>query len=197
MRMDEVLSGEEGDALLLQRVAAGDLAAHRLLYDRYAADLLRYLLGRLDDGAGALAEELLQEVMVIVWRQAAAFRGGSRVRTWLFGIAHHRAANLWRRRRLEARHEGPALDDAEHPYDPPADGRFGEADRRIDLDRALGLLSWEQRAVLDLTFYHGLPENEVALVLGIAAGTVKSRLHRAKLALRAQLEPDSKEASHA
>lgn len=196
MRIDDALPGDEGDALLVKRMAGGDLAAHRALYERHAADLLRYLAGRLD-GSAVLAEELLQDVMVVVWRQAAAFRGGSRVRTWLFGIAHHRAANLWRRQRLEARHQGPDLDDGDHPYELPADGRFGDADRRIDLDRALSGLSWEQRAVLDLTFYHGLTEHEVALVLGIAAGTVKSRLHRAKLALRAQLEPESKEASHA
>ncbi len=196
MRIDDALPGDEGDALLVKRMAGGDLAAHRALYERHAADLLRYLAGRLD-GSAVLAEELLQEVMVVVWRQAAAFRGGSRVRTWLFGIAHHRAANLWRRQRLEVRHQGPDLDDDEHPFELPVDGRFGDTDRRIDLDRALSGLSWEQRAVLDLTFYHGLTEHEVALVLGIAAGTVKSRLHRAKLALRAQFEPESKEASHA
>ena len=78
-----------------------------------------------------------------------------------------------------------------------ADGRFGGTDLRIDLDRALLLLSWEQRAVLELTFYHGLAEQEVAQVLDIAPGTVKSRLYRAKTALRAQLEADDKVASHA
>ncbi|HQZ70441.1 MAG: RNA polymerase sigma factor [Anaerolineae bacterium] len=196
MRFDELLPGDDGDALLVRRMAGGDLVAHRALYDRHAADLLRYLAGRVDGGP-ALAEELLQEVMVVVWRQAAAFRGNSRVRTWLFGIAHHRAANLWRRQRLESRHQGPALDDEDHPFTVPADGRFGGTDLRIDLDRALLLLSWEQRAVLELTFYHGLAEQEVAQVLDIAPGTVKSRLYRAKTALRAQLEADDKVASHA
>ena len=80
MRFDELLPGDDGDALLVRRMAGGDLVAQRALYDRHAADLLRYLAGRVDGGP-ALAEELLQEVMVVVWRQAAAFRGNSRVRT--------------------------------------------------------------------------------------------------------------------
>jgi RNA polymerase sigma-70 factor (ECF subfamily) len=195
MRIDEAPPDDERDALLVRRMAAGDPEAHRLLYERHAAGLLRYLRARLD--GAPQAEELLQEVMVAAWRQAGAFRGDSRVRTWLFGMAHHLAAKLWRRRALESRHSGPELDDGWHAGLARSDGRMDRVDERIDLEGALRLLPWEQRAVLDLILVHGLPEAEAAAILGIAVGTVKSRLHRAKAALRGHLRSGIKDINHA
>lgn len=177
------------DADLVARMAGGDREAHRLLYERHATGLLRYLIGRLG-GNRSLAEETLQEVMIAAWQGAAGFRGQSRVRTWLFGIAHHRAANLVRKRKRELLREDPTSEPAAQPggHQESAAGRaYARADHRIDLDRALRALPESQRSALELVFYHGLSVVEVADVLSVAPGTVKSRLFRAKASLREHL----------
>ncbi|MCB9177326.1 MAG: RNA polymerase sigma factor [Caldilineae bacterium] len=178
-----------GDAILLARMANGERDAHRQLYERHAAPVLRYLIGRLD-GDRALAEEVLQEVMLAAWQGAASFRGASRVSTWLFGIAHHRAANLVRKRRREIPSEDPAIlaATAQSTDRGESAGRLQDrVDRRLDLEQALLALPESQRAALELVFYHGLSVIEAAEVLSVAPGTIKSRLFRAKATLRDRL----------
>ena len=180
------------DVELIASMAAGDRQSHRLLYERHATAILRYLIGRLD-GDKALAEEVLQEVMLAAWQAAADFRGASRVSTWLFGIAHHRAANTLRRRRREVLSEDPTTMSAARQVAGTIEtGRRDsrQVDHRVDLDRALADLPDAQRAALELVFYHGLPVVEAAMVLGVAPGTVKSRLFRAKARLRSELGPE-------
>jgi DNA-directed RNA polymerase specialized sigma24 family protein len=146
---------DTSDAGLLRQMADGNPAALDVLYARYGSGIFGFLMARLGDRA--LAEEVLQDVMLAAWRSAAGFRGESRVLTWLLTIARNRAINATRRRR-------------------PILVPFHDA------------LPASQCEVLTLVFYHQLTAPEVAAVLGIAVGTVKSRLHRAKHNLRRVLQ---------
>lgn len=175
-------AAEDSEHLLVRRMAAGDRAAHRALYEAHARDVLGYLVGRVG-GDRALAEDLLHEVMLAAWRGASRFREESRVRTWLLGIAHHRAGNALRARRRERLVAEPA-----EPPRGPASRNAGRSDERVDLRRALGALPEGQRAALELVFLFGLSTAEAGEVLGVAQGTVKSRLYRAKARMRDLLD---------
>jgi RNA polymerase sigma factor (sigma-70 family) len=180
-----VLFPADPDFVLLQRIARQDEGALEELYQKYAASLLAYLSGRLGDAR--LAEEVLQDVMLAAWRNAPRFRGECRVRTWLLAIAHNRAINAYHRQIRPT-----AL---ETPLDDPMPIQKGEmVGKYDDLHTAIQSLPVEQRETLELVFYHGLSLQETALVLKIAPGTVKSRLHRAKARLREWInrgsEPD-------
>lgn len=187
------MSAEEtDDYTLLRRVAGGDQDALRELYARYRPRLRRYLWyqlgGRRDD-----VEDLLQEIAVAIWRSAGSFRGEARVSTWIFQIAHHR---VLRARRDSERHPERQLawrrdDDDDEDADLHAPGAAVASHdshedvvvNRIALEQALGCLSPKHREVLDLVFVHGFAPDEVAQILDVPAGTVKSRLSYARRAL--------------
>ena len=167
------------DRTALTAVARGNRQALATLYNRHAHHLLGYLVHLTGDVN--LAEDLVQELFLIVWRDAGRFRGHSSVRTWFFGIAHNLGLMALRRKRPELLDEMTA--DRLTAFDPdPLDMAVLALDRER-LAAALATLSASQRAVIELTFYHGLRRAEVAQVLGCPVGTVKSRLHYALRAL--------------
>ncbi len=171
------------DQSLLAAMAAGDTAALDELYARYGGGVFGFLMAKLGDPA--LAEEVVQDVMLAAWRGAAHFRGESKTLTWLLAIAHNQAINATRRRRVSLVPFQDALDyrsDETGPLEHLV-RRGEEAAVRDALDR----LPAPHREILVLVFYHHLTLQEVADVLGIALGTVKSRLHRAKDAMRREL----------
>jgi len=174
------------DLDLMRRIAAGDRDAHRQIYERHGRGVLSFLMGRLGDRSAA--EEILQEVMLAVWQGAGEFRGDSSVRTWLLAIALKRAHSRMRRLGRER-----ALAPSDVVSRNGTSSRLNGADVRIDLHTALHRLPDGQRAAVELLFFHGLTVEEAGQALGIAPGTVKSRIHRAKAALRAWLDT---EASH-
>jgi RNA polymerase sigma-70 factor (ECF subfamily) len=171
------------DQVLIRRMAAGDEEALRALYAAYGRRLFAYAY-RLT-GNRAAAEEVVQDTLLAAWKGAAAFRADSRIVTWLLGIVHHRALNLLRRKALPS----DALEEAAERADAGAGlTELAEAsERRKALTVALGQLSAEHRAVLELVFYQGLSLAEVAEVLRCPVGTVKSRLSYAKVRLREAL----------
>ncbi len=178
------LPDADPDLVLLHAIAAGDARALDMLYARHGPYLLGYLLTCLNDRAAA--EEVLQDVMLAVWQHAAGFRGESKVRTWMLTIARNRAINRQRR-------HAPALVSLDDGFDSPSPDtgpmeRVERATRQQALQEALRRLPAEQREILDLVFYQQLSGPEVADVLQITLGTVKSRLHRAKEALRRTLQ---------
>lgn len=152
------------------------------LYQRHGPALLAYLTGQLDDPQ--LAEEVLQDVMLAVWRGAPGFRGDSKVTTWLLAIARRRAITARQRRppantSLSDTDTGATLASAgPGPLETVEQHTTAAAVRA-----ALRQLPADQRETLELVFYHGLSGPEAAEVLGVAHGTVKSRLHRAKAQL--------------
>lgn len=182
------------DAELVSRMARGDVDAHRMLYERHAASILRYLVSRLGGDRG-LAEEALHDVMIEAMRAAASYGATGSVRSWLYGIAHHRACNTLRSRRREIVIADP--DPGAHRANGTGGagrgrerGGAGGIDAAIDLEAALAALPDEQRAALELVLLHGLSVEESARALGVAPGTIKSRVFRAKRALRDLLAPE-------
>jgi RNA polymerase sigma-70 factor (ECF subfamily) len=169
------------DSHLVRAIATGDTQAMDTLYERHGLGVLNYLLGQLADRQQA--EEVLQDVMLAVWKGAASFRGDSQVRTWLLGIARHRALNARQRQRTPSE---PLNEDIKAE---PHETLEGDSSR-MHIQRGLRQLPAEQRETLELIFYHGMSGPEAAALLGVSPGTVKSRLHRAKAALRELLRKE-------
>jgi RNA polymerase sigma-70 factor (ECF subfamily) len=163
------------DEDLMTAVASGDETALAALIDRYAASVHAYLLrhsGNRDD-----ADDLLQETWVRVARSAKRFDTARRFRSWLYGIATNLARDLFRRRMTRER----ALRDlAAHPSAASSANSVecGELRERI------AELPENMRAVLLLRYYEGMSEAEMAEILDIPRGTIKSRLHAALRRLR-------------
>ncbi len=172
------------DDQLLARVAQHDRSALSDLYMRFQRPLFGYLFHLL--GQKEAAEDTLQEVMVIVWQKAHTYHGSGAVLPWVFGIAHHQAFRSLRRGattrfvELEA-----ALELADNDADPEAD-----ALRRVAHDEiaaALACLTPEHREALELAFFQDFSAREIADIVGIPLGTVKSRMSYARRALKAAL----------
>lgn len=164
------------EAALVARAAEGDEDAVSVLYEAYASPLYGFGLRRLGDPL--LAEELVQAVMTRLWRHGARYepdRGS--VRTWVFTIARTTVIDLHRRRAA-----GTPTGDLSDQVDVVDEL---EALVRAEAVRtALDRLSSEHREVLDLAYFRGLPQSEIAGRLGIPLGTVKSRTFYALKALR-------------
>jgi RNA polymerase sigma-70 factor (ECF subfamily) len=167
---------QSSDNLLIARIAAGDHAAMRYLFARHQTEVYRWLVRIVRDEA--LAEDILSEVFLDVWRQAASFEGRSSVSTWLLAIARYKALSARRRRRDDQ------LDDelAESICDPCGDAEtmMQDKDRDERLIAALSRLSDEHREIIDLVYYHGKSVKEVAAITGLPAGTVKTRMFYAR-----------------
>ena len=163
------------DEDLMAAVASGDETALAALIDRYAANVHAYLLrhsGNRDD-----ADDLLQETWVRVARSAKRFDTARRFRSWIYGIATNLARDLFRRRMTR---EHALRDLAAHPTAAPSANSVdcGELRERI------AELPENIRAVLLLRYYEGMSEAEMAEILDVPRGTIKSRLHAALRRLR-------------
>ena|SRR5579871_2749581 len=173
---------DDPDFALIQAMAGGDVSALNELYTRHGASILNYLTSILHDRE--LAEEVLQDVMLASWEHAASFRGESKVRTWLLTIARHRAINTQRRITPDL----VELDESALSADTTPLEKVERKSQRQNLQAAIQQLPPFHQEILVLIFYHQLSGPEVAEVLGITVGTVKSRLHRAKEMLRRVLQ---------
>jgi RNA polymerase sigma-70 factor (ECF subfamily) len=154
---------------MLAKVANQDSTAFQQLYDLFADRVYRYAFTILHNKH--LAEDVAQETMIAVWKGADRFAGRSQVSTWIFGIARNQAFTLLRK---ETRAE---------KKDMPEPVQADPAPHILQHERvltALNALSDDHREVVYLTFYEGLSYGEIAGVLGIPSGTVKSRMFHAK-----------------
>jgi RNA polymerase sigma-70 factor (ECF subfamily) len=177
------------DLACIEAIIQGDDQALAKLYSRYGQVLLGYLTHLISDRS--VAEELVQEVFLIVWRDAWRFRAQSTVRTWLFGIAHNLGLMHIRRKRPETMDSATTEGLISPELDPMDLADLALKHQR--LTSALASLPPLQRAVIELTFYHGLARVEVARVLDCPVGTVKSRLHYALKALAHALRTEGEE----
>jgi RNA polymerase sigma-70 factor (ECF subfamily) len=169
-------SADEIDQGLVRSVAQGDAHALEELYQRHGRLILSYLIGQV--GSEPLAEELLQDVMLIVWQRASTFRGDSKGHTWMLAIARRRAISA----RQKMPHEAALMDNLPADSVEPLES-LEQQTEQARVRAALCRLPTDQREVLELIFYHDLSGPEAAAVLGVAVGTVKSRLHRARTLL--------------
>ena len=179
-----------GDADLISRVADGDARALEVLYDRYSRVVYSFALRIVGDPQ--IAEELLQEVFFRTWQQGGAFREnrGAFV-TWLLSITHNMAIDEVRKRRRR-----PQKADSEEPETVLA----GVADTRQDvedevwisslratIEGALTQLPAAQRDAIELAYFQGLTQREIAERLGEPLGTIKTRMRLGIQKLREQL----------
>lgn len=181
-------SGAAHEAETLARIAARDRMAFRSLYLAYYSRLYRFVLRIVQ--RPELAEEVVDDVMLAVWRKAGSFRGEAVVSTWLFGIAYRQALKSLRRRPREQALDSVAEQSDLQPGPEEAADR-GLVQRRIRL--ALAELSAEHRAVVELTYFLGYSCQEVARIVACPVNTVKTRLFHARLWLREQLAQASPE----
>ncbi|HEY3994207.1 MAG TPA: sigma-70 family RNA polymerase sigma factor [Ktedonobacteraceae bacterium] len=172
------------DIQLIKRIGRGDRQALSELYARYQRVLFAYLLQLTPDYG--LAEELLQDTLVAVWKSAHSFEGRSSVLTWLIGIARRQAHNTLRQRRLPLTDLSEIENMAATDLEPEEVALAGIA--RAELTEAFRRLAPVHREVLLLTFVQELSYQETATILEIPLGTVKSRLNNARRALRALLD---------
>jgi RNA polymerase sigma-70 factor (ECF subfamily) len=170
------------DAALVRRAAAADITAFEQLYRRHHARV-HGVIARLVGQAGARAEDLVQEAFVRAWQALPAFRFESAVSTWLHRLAVNTALM-----ELRSRRGRPGMDDDEETLDslPTAD-TAGNAMLGRDLERAVATLPPRARAVLVLHDVEGWKHEEIAAELGMAVGSSKAQLHRARHLLRERI----------
>ena len=180
-------SGSASDLELLARVASAEPEALAELYERYGVQLLAYLR-RLAGGDQGLAEEALQETFLAVWRSADSYQERSAVRTWIYAIARNQALSQLRRHRPEL----VVLEDSvERELADSAPGPERQALARSELAEigaVLERINPVYREVLGLVFVDELTYPEVAEVLDVSVGTVKSRVFHARAALTRALD---------
>ena len=165
------------DVTLVNRIAAGDKHAMQALFARHRTPVYRWLLRFVSNET--LAEDLLSEVFLDVWRQAAdRFERRSSVSTWLMAIARFKALSARGRRtgaELDEKIEATVADTANSP-----EAALQEKNRSELLQSALTRLTLEHREVIDLVYYHEKSVDECAKILGIPAATVKTRMFYAR-----------------
>ena len=182
------LPPDEDEVALLRRIALKDRYAFDLLYRGYYRRLTRFL--EQTTGTHQLIDEILDDTMLVVWRKAATFNGESRVSTWIFAIAYRRALKALERERRWAQ---ISVDADELVLASSPETEFIERESGLALRRLLGALSVEQRAVIELTYYHGCAYKEIATIIGCPVNTVKTRMFYAHRKLKAILIGRAKE----
>ena len=161
------------DDMLVARIGEGDRLAMQTLFARHRTPVYRWLLRFV--GNETLAEDLVSDVFLDVWRQASRFEGRSSVSTWLMAIARFKAISA-RRRRADAE-----LDESvESTVADTADVVLEKKNRDEMLRAALTRLSAEHKEIIDLVYYHEKSVDECAQIIGVPSGTVKTRMFYAR-----------------
>jgi RNA polymerase sigma-70 factor (ECF subfamily) len=178
------------DHRLITECLEGNTASFGLLVRRYQ-DRLYNTVYRLVDNAED-AQDVVQEAFLNAYQSLASFHGDSAFFTWLYRIAVNTAISLRRKKRVMVRIDGRAGESAIEPLDPSELSRPGhaleQAERERRIQQALARLSPEHRAVLVMKDMEGQKYETMADILQVPMGTIRSRLHRARLELRELLE---------
>lgn len=164
------------DELLIGRIASGERLAMQVLFARHHVRVYRFVLRLVRDES--VAEDLISEVFLDVWRQAGRFEGRSAVSTWLLAIARFKALSALRRRPDEELDEetAQAIEDSS---DTP-EAALEKKDKSAAIRKCLEKLSAEHREIIDLVYYHEKSVEEVAEIVGIPENTVKTRMFYAR-----------------
>ncbi len=167
---------EASDEILIGRIAGGDRLAMQALYARHHVKVFRFVLRLVRNEASA--RDLISEVFLDVWRQAARFEGRSAVSTWILAIARFKALSSVRRRKeaqLDEEEAEAIEDDADTPEVALQKKDTGEV-----LRQCLAKLSPDHREIIDLVYYHEKSVEEVAEIVDIPENTVKTRMFYAR-----------------
>src|SRR5512147_649450 len=180
---------DAADRAALLRIADGELAALEDLYDRYKT--MAYSIAYRITNDATLAEDVVQDAFLGAWRNATRYvEGRGSVKTWLLSIVHHRAVDAVRRRRPTT--ELPEWEDVPPPALTLPDIWHDVAAGldRAEIAAAMGTLSDVQREAIELAYWAGLTQQEIAERTGAPLGTVKSRVRLGLLTLRRALVGD-------
>lgn len=179
------------DEELMQLVQRAEAAAFEVVYDRHAG--AAYSLAYRMCGGRQLAEEVVQEAFLSIWRSGARYdRGRGSVRTWILGITHHRAIDALRRGVVQDRHR--ASDEGIEERFEAVERTDAEVARREEAQEVRGALvglPQDQRRAIELAYYGGFTQSEIAEMLGVPIGTVKGRMRLGMDKMRGQLAPSA------
>lgn len=182
---------DDADRAVLARLADGELDALGDLYDRYKT--MAFSIAYRITNDATLAEDVVQDAFLGVWRNAARYvEGRGSVKTWLLAIVHHRAIDAIRRRRPTT--ELPDTTGAAVPANLTLPDIWAEVAAELDAETVRGAiaeLSDVQREAIELAYFGGLTQQEIAERTGTPLGTVKSRMRLGLLAMRRSLEGGS------
>jgi RNA polymerase sigma-70 factor (ECF subfamily) len=167
---------ETTDESLVVSIAKGDKRALQTLYGRHNVRVYRFALRFLNDEA--MAEDVVSEVFLDVWRQAGRFEARSKVSTWLLAMARNKALSILRRRSTEELDEEVA-EFIEDPSDNP-EVTMQKKQQSSLLQECLTQLSPAHREIIDLVYYHSKTIEEVVEIIGVPVNTVKTRMFYAR-----------------
>ncbi len=176
------------DSELLRRLCNADESALEQLYHHYYNRLFRFIarVVRREE----MIDEIVNDVMFIVWEKAATYDQKCKVSTWIFGIAFNKARQALRNNAAQVANE-ESLEDIDE--DSAWLGNHDNGFRQIEMDdwlgRALNQLSPEHRSVIELTYYEGLHYSEIAIIMDCPENTVKTRMFHARKNLAVILNP--------
>jgi RNA polymerase sigma-70 factor (ECF subfamily) len=162
------------DETLVARIAEGDRTAMKVLFTRHQQRVYRFVLRMVANSA--TAEDIVSEVFFELWRQAASFEGRAQLSTWLLAIARNKSLSAMRHRIDQP------LDDALQVADSAstAEETFDVGQRSAVLRQCLAQLSAAHREIIDLVYYHEKSVDEVSVITGVPAATVKTRMFYAR-----------------
>ena len=181
--MSDATAAEDGDAqdrALIAAHVAGDPEAFTTLVRRHQDRLWAVALRTLGDREEAA--DALQDALLSAYRSASTYRGDARVTTWLHRIVVNACLDRVRRNKVRPTVAMPEDGGPVDPHD-----RIGDRETAMEIEAALATLPDEQRAALVLVDVQGMPVEDAAAVLGVPAGTVKSRCSRGRARLALQL----------
>jgi RNA polymerase sigma factor (sigma-70 family) len=169
----------DDEAQLIARVCARDLRAFESLYRRYHPRLSRFLTNLLR--RPHLVEEVLNDTMMVVWNRPDSYNGASRLSTWIFAIGYRKALKALRR------YDDPLEDlqaETRASAEPGPELQLGRRQSNEALLSAMGELSPDHRAVIDLTYFHEMGYREIAEIMECPVDTVKTRMFYARRHLK-------------
>jgi RNA polymerase sigma-70 factor (ECF subfamily) len=185
--LEPVTYGHDEEILLIQRCQAGDRLAFEEIFSMYRDDVFRFSYLVVRDGS--LAQDVVQEAFLKVFRSIEKFQFRSSFKSWLYRVAVNEAITILRRRKVKEDLE-PMPDVsrertagyAQRDWQPEEAAM--ESEERAVLRWAIGQLDPVHRSVVVLKYFHEFSDTEIGAVIGCPPGTVKSRLHRARELLR-------------
>jgi RNA polymerase sigma-70 factor (ECF subfamily) len=175
---------QTSDEALLTSIAKGDRSAMEEFFVRHNVRVYRFIVHL--TGNATLAEDIVSETFLNVWHRADQFEGRSQVSTWLLAIARHKALNALRRKwelPLNSETAVAIVDTADDP-----ETNVHHMNRREIIQKCLTQLSLAHREIIDLAYYHENSIAEVAQIVGVPIGTVKTRMFYARKYLAELLE---------
>ena len=178
MNPGSIADADHHEGRLLDQIAAGDRRAFEQFFYAYYPRVLRFSVRMVK--RQSLAEEVVNDVMLVIWKKAGSFAGHSRISTWVFGIAYRTSLKALRGQKRHHRlvQNQDVLDQAS------VEGGYGALEDQQWLAKGFDALSVEQRAVVELSYFAGYGYAEIAKILDCPTNTIKTRMFHARKKLK-------------